>query len=127
MSGSGPVRRAEPDVRLVTAATVTGCERASGRNNEAMMNEIKDPVCGRTVERMEIALTHGDETVYFCSETCRRKFEAEPERFAPERHEPPYTVRGGVAAPKFGAAGSGGLEYEATPERHDEEPRRGKR
>jgi predicted small metal-binding protein len=35
-----------------------------------------------------------------------------------ERHEPPYTTTGGITAPKFGSAGSGGLEYERLPERH---------
>ena len=42
-----------------------------------------------------------------------------------ERHEPPYTTTGGISAPKFGSAGSGGLEYERLPERHGpDEPRR---
>ena len=39
----------------------------------------------------------------------------------PERHEPPHTTKGGVTAPKFGSAGSGGAEYEQVPEQHDEE------
>jgi hypothetical protein len=29
-------------------------------------------------------------------------------------------VKRGIVAPKFGSAASGGLEYEPTPERHDE-------
>ena len=36
-----------------------------------------------------------------------------------ERHEPPRTTTGPITAPKFGSAGSGGLEYERLPERHD--------
>lgn len=36
-----------------------------------------------------------------------------------ERHEPPYTKSGGIVAPKFGSAGSGGAEYERGPETHD--------
>jgi len=39
--------------------------------------------------------------------------------FVPERHEPPFTKKGGFVAPKFGAAGSGGAEYEPLPEKHD--------
>lgn len=35
-----------------------------------------------------------------------------------ERHEPPYTVTGWLVAPKFGAAASGGFEYERLPEAH---------
>ncbi|HEV8150538.1 MAG TPA: heavy metal-binding domain-containing protein [Gemmatimonadales bacterium] len=33
-----------------------------------------------------------------------------------EQHEPPYTKSGGIVAPKFGSAGSGGAEYEPGPE-----------
>ncbi len=77
---------------------------------------------------------HGT-TYHFCSAQCLRQFEADPARYvsarstraadtaeAPvefERHEPPYTVSDGLAAPKFGSAGSGGLEHEGGPEIHD--------
>ncbi|HEX2217288.1 MAG TPA: YHS domain-containing protein [Gemmatimonadales bacterium] len=94
------------------------------------MNEVKDPVCGMTIERETAAggrVVYQEEEVYFCSDQCRRTFQAEPERFVPERHEPPYTVKGDFAAPKFGAAGSGGLEHEPTPERHDEPGHRGRK
>lgn len=90
------------------------------------MSKVKDPVCGMTIESATAAgghVAHEREDVYFCSDTCRRTFEAEPERFVPERHEPPYTVKDGLTAPKFGSAASGGLEHEGVPERHDE-PRR---
>jgi hypothetical protein len=36
-----------------------------------------------------------------------------------EQHEPPFTTLGFLTSPKFGAAGSGGLEYEQLPEAHD--------
>ena len=87
------------------------------------MSQVKDPVCGMTIESGRAAggrVVYDSEEIYFCSDNCRRAFEAEPHRFVPERHEPPYTVKGGVAAPKFGAAASGGLENEPGPERHDE-------
>ena len=32
--------------------------------------------------------------------------------------KPPYTKSDGIVAPKFGAAGSGGAEYERGPETH---------
>lgn len=38
-----------------------------------------------------------------------------------EKHEPPHTTKGGITAPKFGAAGSGGAENEPVPEQHDRE------
>jgi YHS domain-containing protein len=86
------------------------------------MNEARDPVCGRVIDIRVAAgrVTYQSEELYFCSDACLREFEADPERFEPERHEPPYTVKGGFVAPKFGSAASGGLEYEATPERHVE-------
>lgn len=86
------------------------------------MSKVKDPVCGMMIETTAAVggrIVHQEEELYFCSDTCRRSFEAEPERFVPERHEPRYTVKDGITAPKFGSAASGGLEYEPLPERHD--------
>jgi len=98
------------------------------------MATVKDPVCGTTLDsesatlRAEVA----GQVVYFCSSECATTFEANPERYAPEasaagetaherleQHEPPYTTLGFLTSPKFGAAGSGGLEYERLPEAHD--------
>jgi YHS domain-containing protein len=81
------------------------------------------------------------ETFYFCSAECRETFEANPARYAAraaassenapadkrgadlplERHEPRFTKKGGIVAPKFGSAGSGGAEYELLPEAHDDD------
>ena len=93
------------------------------------MSQVRDPVCGRLVDINAAAgrITYGSEELYFCSDDCRNTFEADPKRFEPERHEPPYTVKGGFVAPKFGSAASGGLEYEPTPERHDETPAKRKK
>ena len=88
------------------------------------MGQVKDPVCGKVIESAAAAgrTSYESRDVYFCSDECRRSFEATPERF--ERHEPPFTVEGGLTAPKFGSAASGGLEYEPIPEQHEEEPGR---
>lgn len=100
-------------------------------------SQVTDPVCGMTVDpdRASARSSFDGTTYYFCSETCRRAFEAEPARYARpasesepadsadvplERHEPPFTKTGGWVAPKFGSAGSGGAEYERLPEAHDE-------
>jgi YHS domain-containing protein len=40
----------------------------------------------------------------------------EPAEPRMEQHEPPYTTWGFLTSPKFGAAGSGGLECERLPE-----------
>jgi YHS domain-containing protein len=93
------------------------------------MSQARDPVCGSMVDINAAAgrITYESHELYFCSDDCRRSFEADPERFEPERHEPPYTVKGGFVAPKFGSAASGGLEHEATPEQHEENPARRKK
>jgi YHS domain-containing protein len=101
------------------------------------MTQVKDPVCGMMIDA-DTAAGRSDfkgRTYYFCSAACLRRFDADPAKFvgapasadAPavrpntelERHEPPYTKFGGMIAPKFGSAGSGGLEYERLPEAHD--------
>ena len=80
------------------------------------MTQVKDPVCGMLVELDSAAAStifEGQE-IYFCSDDCRREFEADPAHYYDriERQEPAYTVKDGVTAPKFGATGSGGLENE---------------
>ncbi len=86
------------------------------------MSQVKDPVCGMLIDRKTAADSTSFESqeVYFCSDQCRRDFEADPGRYYDrlERDEPPYTVTEGLAVPKFGSAGSGGLEYEGAPKRH---------
>lgn len=97
------------------------------------MPQVRDAVCGMTIDPTTAAgqATYGGQTYYFCSARCSREFDADPGRYAgaraaggaaaPERHEPPHTTSGGITAPKFGSAGSGGLEYERLPEAHDED------
>lgn len=103
------------------------------------MARVKDPVCGMMMDRDTAAARarFDDREYYFCSQQCLRQFEADPARYAAgadvspsepreelERHEPPYTKSGGMVAPKFGSAGSGGAEYERLPEAHDDRERR---
>jgi YHS domain-containing protein len=106
------------------------------------MPQVTDPVCGMSIDSVTAAgvSQYDGRTFYFCSEECKRQFDADPGRFAErvgsmadraeslERHEPPYTNTDGFLAPKFGAAGSGGAEYERLPEAHDRDnPPRGER
>jgi len=91
----------------------------------------RDPVCGMMVDESEAAAesVHGSHHYYFCSINCRNRFENNPAQFLGsardgeelEKHEAPYTVTDNIAAPKFGAAGSGGAEFERLPERHTDE------
>jgi YHS domain-containing protein len=102
------------------------------------MAQVKDPVCGMMIDPDTAAgqATHQGTTYYFCSTQCLRQFQTDPARYVgtspstgrpgsasdvqPEQHEPPYTKSGGITAPKFGAAGSGGLEHERLPEAHSD-------
>jgi YHS domain-containing protein len=80
------------------------------------MDPTVDPVCGMTVDSgSAIKLTYNAQDYHFCSIACSREFQADPARFT-EAQDPPYTVSGRVAAPRFGSAGSGGLENERAPE-----------
>ena len=81
------------------------------------MDRVKDLVCGMMVdpETAPAMVTYESRELYFCSEECRRAFDADPEAYS-AKDEPPYTVTKGVPAPKFGSAGSGGLEYEPGPD-----------
>ena len=78
------------------------------------MAKVIDPVCGMEVDS-DSALRSEFEvrTYYFCSETCRGVFRANPRELL-ARQEPPFTTKG-FPAPKFGSAGSGGAEYEPGP------------
>jgi Cu+-exporting ATPase len=88
----------------------------------------RDPVCGMTVESTTaVRGADGSATYYFCSTACRDRFQNNPAQYVSratgedlERHEPPHTTTGPITAPKFGAAGSGGAEYEPIPEQHKE-------
>lgn len=46
--------------------------------------EIKDPICGMTVDpqKSSFASAYRGKTFHFCSASCRDKFEREPEKFA---------------------------------------------
>ena len=99
------------------------------------MAQVRDVVCGMMIESDAAAARSSFQgtTYYFCSVECRDQFEANPALFtargaaadeAPpsdsglEKHETPFTKKGPFVAPKFGSAGSGGLEFEPGPERH---------
>jgi YHS domain-containing protein len=86
---------------------------------EGDMDKVLDVVCGMMIDPNTAAATATYEArvFYFCSEDCQRVFKADPEAYASKaEEEPPYTVTKGVAAPKFGSAVSGGLEYEPGPD-----------
>ena len=67
-----------------------------GRGNAAPGGSVKDPVCGMTVDpkNAAAAAVRGGSTYYFCSTSCRDKFEQTPDKYA-------------------GAAPQGGHQHEA--------------
>ena len=54
-----------------------------GHGDAAPGGEAKDPVCGMTVDpkNAAAAAVRGGNTVYFCSTSCRDKFERAPEQY----------------------------------------------
>jgi YHS domain-containing protein/uncharacterized membrane protein YraQ (UPF0718 family) len=50
-----------------------------------------DPVCGMQVERAlaPASVSHGSDTIYFCSDRCRDRFIANPDRFTTRRSQQP--------------------------------------
>ena len=48
------------------------------------MAQAKDPVCGMTIDSATAAgsSTHQGATYYFCSAGCKKKFDADPSKFA---------------------------------------------
>jgi uncharacterized protein len=54
-----------------------------------MRRGATDPVCGMKVDRAKALNASFDgRTYYFCSESCRNSFEADPERYARKTHAP---------------------------------------
>jgi YHS domain-containing protein len=93
------------------------------------MMDARDPVCGMAVDvTTAYSEAVGGQTYYFCSESCRQRFDENPTGYGVagrtseelERHEPPRTTLGPITSPKFGSAGSGGAELERLPEQHDD-------
>lgn len=54
-----------------------------GQKDAAPDDEIKDPVCGMTVDpkNAAAAAVRGGTTYYFCSTSCRDEFEQAPEKY----------------------------------------------
>ena len=93
------------------------------------MQKVIDPVCGMSIDSTTAAGQSKFEgrDYYFCSKACQAEFEKNPSKY---RHadatsgtasttddDPRFTKVGEIVSPKFGAAGSGGAEYEPLP--HD--------
>jgi len=91
------------------------------------MARVTDVVCGMTVDTdtAPARSSYEGRSYYFCSTVCKKEFDEDPSRYvsrsatAPRGDalpaDAPVTQAGGLTAPKFGSAGSGGAEYENRP------------
>jgi uncharacterized protein len=64
-------------VRFVLALFMGSAKKANRKNTakDAENYMVKDPVCGMYMDsRVAIRLEKGKETIYFCSEECKKKF-----------------------------------------------------
>ncbi len=59
----------------------------------------KDPVCGKEVDQRtaKSKVNHQGQEFLFCSDSCRQKFDLNPERYA-QRQAPQQQQHGGGAA-----------------------------
>lgn len=53
------------------------------------MNKVTDPVCGMQIDPQKAAgkSEYQGQTYYFCSEDCKKAFQAEPSRYAMPAHK----------------------------------------
>jgi YHS domain-containing protein len=55
----------------------TGGGRAEGRSKRASAQMVRDPICGTfVVQSRALSAFSAGETAWFCSEACRRRWEA---------------------------------------------------
>ena len=79
-------------MRYGCGAHVMGGHGHHGHRSRDVETDERDPVCGMTVQpnASPAAAVHRGRTYYFCSRSCRDKFEAGPQQYttagAPEGH-----------------------------------------
>ena len=71
-------------MRYGCGAHMMGGHNYGGHGNAAPGGDVKDPVCGMTVDpkNAAAAAVRGGSTYYFCSASCRDKFEQAPDKYA---------------------------------------------
>lgn len=80
-------------MRYGCGAHVMGGHGHSGRRGGTSDAEMRDPVCGMPIkaDASSAAAVHDGKTYYFCSRSCRDKFEIDPQHYlsgaAAQRHD----------------------------------------
>ena len=76
------VRRGAPaTAEIADAPKADGASEVAGRTSGSSSSLAIDPICGMTVAAVEStpSVQRDGETIYFCSEGCKAKFEAQGE------------------------------------------------
>src|SRR5579864_6933003 len=113
-AGAGLVRlgAAKPGQGAAAHAGAMPSGEASLGGTSSAQGPARDPVCGMSVNpaAAKYKSEQGGETIYFCSPSCRQKFQANPEEYsaaapssASAHHTAPATPAGAVAAPATAA------------------------
>jgi multidrug efflux pump subunit AcrA (membrane-fusion protein)/YHS domain-containing protein len=75
-----------PGERIVIDGTffIDSESRMKAPAREAATAKVIDPVCGMHIDRADAAgsAAHGGHVFHFCSESCKRQFDADPSRYA---------------------------------------------
>jgi len=82
----GPGTTGTPDAADATGPATPPPAQAGGPARAADPAQAVDPVCGMTVpaKAASFPLAHDGVTYYFCSTSCRRRFEQDPAAYAPK-------------------------------------------
>jgi len=80
---------------------------------ESKAKTVKDVVCGMNVnpETAKFKTTHEGETYYFCSESCQKKFTAEPAKYVKTAKDPVCGMSVEVASAKHKTTHDGKTYY----------------
>jgi YHS domain-containing protein len=75
-----------PGERIVIAGTffIDSESRMKAPARDVAAARVLDPVCGMQIDPADAAgsAVHGGQMFHFCSESCKRQFDAEPSRYA---------------------------------------------
>ena len=70
------------DISAVPAAWLAGAHRALAAQ-EKPVEKVKDPVCGMNIDpaKAKGKSEYEGKTYHFCSEGCKKKFDADPKKY----------------------------------------------
>lgn len=74
-----------------SAAAVAATSPVAGQDKKPA-EKVKDPVCGMTIDPASAKgkSEHDGKTYYFCSDGCKKKFDADPKKYVPAPPPPKH-------------------------------------